>query len=43
MAIDFELTAEQKKLRYDVRAQEVVKPCAAKGDREPDPQKACRR
>ncbi|MDP3891242.1 acyl-CoA dehydrogenase family protein [Nocardioides sp.] len=42
MAIDFELTAEQKKLKYDVRefAQEVVKPCAERGDRETDPQKA---
>jgi alkylation response protein AidB-like acyl-CoA dehydrogenase len=42
MAIDFELTPEQKKLKYDIRefAQEVVKPCAEKGDREPGAQKA---
>ena len=42
MAIDFELTPEQKKLKYDTRefALEVVKPCAEKGDRETDAQKA---
>lgn len=42
MAIDFELTSEQKNLKYTIRefAQEVVKPCAAKGDAEPDPQAA---
>src|SRR5215469_5172080 len=42
MAIDFELTPGQKKLKYDTRefAQEVVKPCAEKGDRETDAQKA---
>jgi alkylation response protein AidB-like acyl-CoA dehydrogenase len=42
MAIDFELTAAQKKLKYDIRefAREVVKPCAERGDREADPQKA---
>jgi alkylation response protein AidB-like acyl-CoA dehydrogenase len=42
MGIDFELTSEQMALKYDVRefAQEVVKPCAEKGDRETDPQQA---
>lgn len=42
MSIDFEMTAEQKKLKYQVRefAQEVVKPCAEKGDAATDPQDA---
>ncbi len=42
MSIDFEMTAEQKKLKYQVRefAQDVVRPCAEKGDAEPDPQAA---
>lgn len=42
MAIDFELTPEQRKLKKLVRefAREVVKPCAAKGDAASDPQAA---
>ncbi|MGF1477117.1 MAG: acyl-CoA dehydrogenase family protein [Geminicoccaceae bacterium] len=42
MSIDFEMTAEQKKLKYQVRefAQEVVKPCAERGDAATDPQEA---
>lgn len=42
MSIDFEMTQEQKKLKYEIRefAQEVVKPCAEKGDAAADPQDA---
>lgn len=42
MSIDFELSAEQKKLKYQVRefAREVVKPLSEKGDAAPDPQDA---
>jgi alkylation response protein AidB-like acyl-CoA dehydrogenase len=42
LAIDFELTSEQKKLKYQIRefSREIVRPCAEKGDRETDPQKA---
>lgn len=42
MGIDFELSTEQKKLKRDIRefAREVVRPCAQRGDRETDPQKA---
>lgn len=42
MAIDFTLTADQKKLQQTVRefAQEVLKPVVEKADREPDTQKA---
>lgn len=42
MAIDFEFTAEQRKLKYQVRefAREVVKPCAEKGDAAADAQEA---
>lgn len=42
MAIDFDLTADQKALKYSIRefAREVVKPCAEAGDRATDPQEA---
>jgi alkylation response protein AidB-like acyl-CoA dehydrogenase len=42
MAIDFTLTADQKKLQQTARefAQEVLKPVVEKADREPDTQKA---
>jgi alkylation response protein AidB-like acyl-CoA dehydrogenase len=42
MAIDFTLTADQKKLQQATRefAQEVLKPVVEKADREPDTQKA---
>lgn len=42
MSIDFELTAEQKKLKYGVRefAQEVLRPVAERADASPDPQEA---
>ncbi|WP_281689042.1 acyl-CoA dehydrogenase family protein [Pseudonocardia thermophila] len=42
MSIDFELTAEQKKLKYGMRefAQEVVRPAAERADALTDPQEA---
>ena len=42
MAIDFTLTADQKKLQQTARefAQEVLKPVVEEADREPDTQKA---
>ncbi|UWR24597.1 acyl-CoA dehydrogenase family protein [Sulfitobacter sp. S190] len=42
MAIDFEMTSQQRKLKYDMRefAHEVVAPCAERGDASPDPQDA---
>ncbi len=42
MSIDFELTDDQKKLKYDVRefAREVLRPTAERADRLTDPQEA---
>jgi len=40
--VDFELTAEQKKLKYETRefAREVLRPAAELADALPDPQEA---
>jgi alkylation response protein AidB-like acyl-CoA dehydrogenase len=42
--VDFELTAEQKKLKYETRefAREVLRPAAEAADAQPDPQEAFR-
>jgi alkylation response protein AidB-like acyl-CoA dehydrogenase len=42
--VDFELTAQQKKLKYETRefAREVLRPAAEAADAEPDPQEAFR-
>lgn len=42
MSIDFEFTADQKKLKYDTRefAREVLRPAAERADRLTDPQEA---
>ncbi|WP_445187720.1 acyl-CoA dehydrogenase family protein [Pseudonocardia sp. Cha107L01] len=44
MGVDFELTAEQKKLKYQTRefAREVLRPAAEMADAQPDPQEAFR-
>lgn len=44
MPVDFELTAEQKKLKYETRefAREVLRPAAEAADAQPDPQEAFR-
>ncbi|MDT7566127.1 MAG: hypothetical protein QOG76_4751 [Pseudonocardiales bacterium] len=44
MPVDFELTSEQKKLKYKTRefAREVLRPAAEMADAQPDPQEAFR-
>jgi alkylation response protein AidB-like acyl-CoA dehydrogenase len=44
MAVDFELTSAQKKLKYTARefAREVLRPAAERADAHPDPQEAFR-
>ncbi|MDT7584869.1 MAG: hypothetical protein QOE32_2419, partial [Pseudonocardiales bacterium] len=44
MGVDFELTSEQKKLKYQTRefAREVLRPAAEMADAQPDPQEAFR-
>ncbi|MDT7626092.1 MAG: hypothetical protein QOF99_6993 [Pseudonocardiales bacterium] len=44
MGVDFELTSEQKKLKYKTRefAREVLRPAAEMADAQPDPQEAFR-
>lgn len=44
MAVDFELTSAQKKLKYDARefAREVLRPAAERADAHPDPREAFR-